>query len=77
MFVKYISTYQIEEPPHNQGRYINYHLNDEQLKRDGYLPLVEAKEPEQPELYVKKYSLKDGKVLMTYQKKNVIKKKED
>lgn len=73
MFAKYVGTYEIAIPPHTKGRFVNYHLNEEQLLKDGYLPVVESKEPEQPELYIKRYAVKDDRIVMTYQKKNVIK----
>lgn len=74
-YAKFVSTYEVAVPPRVKGRYVNYHLNDEQLLKDGYLPLVESPEPENVDLYVKKYTLKDDKIVMTYQKKNIIKKK--
>lgn len=74
-YVKFISTYEVAVPPRTKGRYVNYHLNDEQLLKDGYLPLVESPEPEESDLYIKKYAERDGKIIMTYQKKNIIKKK--
>lgn len=52
MYAKFISKTQIEYPPKNKGNIINYNLNIEALKADGYKEFVSAEKDPQ-----KKYEI--------------------
>lgn len=44
-YVKLIDKYNIEEAPINKGNIINYYLNTDMVKEDGYMQLVEFDVP--------------------------------
>lgn len=55
-FVKMLSETVIEYAPVNKGSIINYNLDEEALKADGYKPLIKAERPNNTRLYRLKYS---------------------
>ncbi len=57
--------------PKNKGGISNYYIDEKNLKKDGYLPIVEEKEPQDDNEYLQVNKIIDDKIVMTWEKREL------
>ena len=57
---------EIKIPPVNKGNILNYNLNEELLREDGYLELITNSKPNDEKNYKSAYEERDGKIYQVF-----------
>ena len=69
-FVKFISKNEVEPAPQNKDNILNYNLDEDLMREDGYLPLVELTKPGDD--YSSYFILQKDQVVKKWKKNNSV-----